>query len=91
MFRLTGCRVDGTGFKPKRFKLNRGLLFGMTLLGLLGGVSYGLAGTVVSGNAAGVWGLPGSPHWVEGDIVVPSASALVIEPGVAWSQLTPGP
>jgi parallel beta-helix repeat protein len=58
------------------------LLFGVTLLTLLGGTSYGLAGTAVSGNAGGVWDLPGSPYWVEGDIVVPSDSALVIEPGV---------
>jgi parallel beta-helix repeat protein len=36
----------------------------------------------VSGNAAGVWDLYGSPYWVEGDLLVPPDSALTIEPGV---------
>jgi parallel beta-helix repeat protein len=41
-----------------------------------------MAGTVVSGPVSGVWDLAGSPYWVEGDLVVPSDSALTIEPGI---------
>jgi parallel beta-helix repeat protein len=59
-----------------------GLPMSLCLLALLGAASSGVAGTVVGGNAGGVWDLPGSPYWVEGDLVVPADSALVIEPGV---------
>jgi parallel beta-helix repeat protein len=96
MFGLTGSRVHSTGLKVgTRFthtgfntnrelvrRLWRGFLLAIPLLTVLGGATHALAGTVVSGNAGGVWDLPGSPYWVEGDLVIPSDSTLVIEPGV---------
>jgi parallel beta-helix repeat protein len=77
MFGLTDCRMEHAGFKS-----HRGFLLGIALLTLLSGTSYGLAGTVVSGNVSGLWGFAGSPYWVESDLVLPSDSTLVIEPGV---------
>jgi parallel beta-helix repeat protein len=77
MLRLPGFHIHPSGFKP-----NRRVLCGLTLLALLGAASHALAGTVVSGDVGGVWDLPGSPYWVEGDLGIPADSTLVIEPGV---------
>gem|GEM_PF-1768099 len=77
MLRMPGFPNHLSGFNP-----NRGALSSLTLLFLLAAVSQGVAGTVVSGTAGGVWDLPGSPYWVEGDLLIPADSALVIEPGV---------
>lgn len=79
-----GSRHPRTGFKP-RFGSGRAFLSGtaaLALLALLAGPSLAPAGTVVSGNATGVWNLSGSPYWVEGNLLVPSGGSLVIEPGV---------
>jgi hypothetical protein len=46
------------------------------------GFSDARGGTIVQGSVSGVWGLPGSPYWVEGDLAVQSGQTLVIDPGV---------
>ncbi|HVP58877.1 MAG TPA: right-handed parallel beta-helix repeat-containing protein, partial [bacterium] len=76
-FKRGMCVTPRMGCSP-----NWELVLGTALLILLGGAAYGLAGTVVGGNVNGVWDLPGSPYWVEGDLVVQSGSVLTIQAGV---------
>jgi predicted outer membrane repeat protein len=41
------------------------------------------AGThIPSGNVSGTWTISGSPYWIDGEITIPNAQTLTIEPGV---------
>ena len=77
MLRLSRPQLDLSGLK-----LNLRVTPGIGLLILLAAASQAVAGTTVSGNVSGVWDVPGSPYWVEGDLLISTDSALVIEPGV---------
>ena len=55
---------------------------GFALLGSLLAAPCAWSGTVVSGEVNGLWDLPGSPYWVEGDLLLLADSTLTIQSGV---------
>ncbi len=53
------------------------------LSALIGGMSCVVAQTnIPGGNVSGTWNIAGSPYLVQGSIMVPNDSTLIIEPGV---------